>query len=403
MNLTLSSFTLNFVESIEKFTGNEMDVQSWSNLCDQISMGLVSIIGDATSEESNWFVDFGSFHQIPWINLSPSDNLIDRYSISMMPDLLPALISFIRHYDISQLVYIYDDELGAQRLKELIRLQTSIGGLNLNLISRFLSNAEDSHDLLENIELTTNSFQRHYISNLSIRHERYIVLDFHSIETYQILMNSIKQRGMTTTEFHYVLLTLDAKHLDMTYFRYGGVNVTFFSLPNVHPGHFRQVDFDLNSAQIEFLLLTDAWQTLIRSLMQVIDRSKINNTRSLFQFDHPSPMTNYSICRKSLARSTLDGHKLFQTLLKTNFRGSTGQIQFSNITGRRINYTFDIFRVTRNEIPKKLGYFREPNIFQVRNRKWKVCFRVKICFLSIFRSPMIRRVHFEKRSTIELG
>ncbi|CAF3920846.1 unnamed protein product, partial [Didymodactylos carnosus] len=49
---------------------------------------------------------------------------------------------------------------------------------------------------------------------------------------YRTMMDKIKHRGMTTNDYHYILLTLKAKLLDMTYFRYGGVNVTFFALPN---------------------------------------------------------------------------------------------------------------------------------------------------------------------------
>jgi hypothetical protein len=51
--------------------------------------------------------------------------------------------------------------------------------------------------------------------------------------------------------------------------------------------------------------------------------------------------------------------------LNTSFEGLTGNVQFSNQTGQRKNYTFDVYRVTRNDMPKNIGFFRAPNILEV--------------------------------------
>ncbi|CAF3986296.1 unnamed protein product, partial [Rotaria sp. Silwood1] len=54
-----------------------------------------------------------------------------------MPDVLPALIGFIR-------------------LEQLIQMQTTNTIQNLNIISRYLENPDDSYDLLQNIDMITN-------------------------------------------------------------------------------------------------------------------------------------------------------------------------------------------------------------------------------------------------------
>ena len=74
-----------------------------------------------------------------------------------MPDILPALIAFIRRYQLNHLVYLYDDLHGAQRLKQLMHMQTTNQIENLNLISRYLGNPEEAYELLQNIDSITSS------------------------------------------------------------------------------------------------------------------------------------------------------------------------------------------------------------------------------------------------------
>ena len=82
--------------------------------------------------------------------------------------------------------------------------------------------------LLENIEIMINSSS----STGQQVHRRYIVLDFDRFGIYRIVMDKIKHRGMTTADYHYILLTLNAKQFDVTFFPYGGAIVTFFALPS---------------------------------------------------------------------------------------------------------------------------------------------------------------------------
>ena len=367
-------------ELIDKFDADHPEIDSWSRLCRQVSQGIISIIGDMNEEDSNWLAGFSSAYQIPWLSLNHPNYLSRNSSISLMPDVLPALVALIRRYQIHQLVYIYDDIYSAQRLKQLMQIQTSIGGPTFSIISRYLDNPEDSYDLLENIELVTNPPLRSLMSTSvnQIIPGRYIVLDLHSFDTYRILMDKIKHRGMTTSEYHYVLMILNAKQLDMTYFRYGGVNVTFFTLPtngeqtaeSVDQRYLNAVKQELlaDTSSIESLLLADAWQTLIRSIDSVFEST--NGTQGQLRGAHRDNdnqnLTTALDCRFNQIPSWSRGESHIERLLNTSFRGLTGHVQFSNTTGQRINYTFDIHRVTRNEMPKQIGFFREPSTFQVK-------------------------------------
>ena len=282
-----------------------------------------------------------------------------------MPDILPILISIIRRYQINQIVYIYDDINGAYRLKQLMNIQTSDKIQYFNIISRYIDNLDDLYDLLHNIELMTNPLIRSTSSssnsNQKFNSGRYIILDFHSFNTYRIIMDKIKQRGMTTSDYHYILLTLNAKELDMTYFRYGGVNVTFFVLPSYDNNKtYLNLLKEKNLLSIQSLLLTDAWELLIRTINHMI--ISIDNKQKIF-YDN---ITSKIDCQKNFIQPWLLGNNYLEYLMNISFQGLTGYVQFSNITGERINYTFDVYRVTRNNMPKKIGFFRAPNILQVK-------------------------------------
>jgi hypothetical protein len=364
----------NITEFIDTLNFDNSNIDTWSILCNQLSNGIISIIGHVNSDDLDWLPGFCSIYQIPFINLNNNNYLKTNFSLSLMPDILPALITIIRRYQITQLVYIYDDINGAHRLKQLMKIQTSNIIQNLNIISRYLDNPDDSYDLLQNIELITNIPTRTLltINSNQKNHGRYIILDFHSFDTYRIIMDKIKHRGMTTSDYHYILLTLNAKQLDMTYFRYGGVNVTFFVLSSYDDKQINKNYIDLlkenNLFSVESLLITDAWETLLHTINRMLTstdtiREKLKIYRQGKIYNNLTPDID---CRNNYIQPWLTGNIYLKYLINTNFQGLTGNVQFSNITGQRINYTFNVYRVTRNNMPKQIGFFRAPNILEVR-------------------------------------
>ncbi|CAF0932273.1 unnamed protein product [Adineta steineri] len=260
-------------------------------------------------------------------------------------------------------------------------MQTTNTLQNLNIISRYLGNPEDSYDLLQNVEIATQTVLRtsSFTSTSSILPGRYIVLDFHSFETYRIVMDKIKHRGMTTADYHYIILSLNAKQLDMTYFRYGGVNVTFFSLPSDSINNDSQTlsfyENYINSVEnlnpkifptVESLLIVDAWETLLRTINRML--SSANETRDKLKVFRQGKFYNGLTpgidCRNNHIQAWSAGKIYLDNLLNTNFDGLTGNVQFSN-SGQRINYTFDVHRVTRNDMPKHIGFFRAPSTLEI--------------------------------------
>lgn len=375
-------FQYNVTELIDTLDLNDTDIDTWSSLCSQLSNGIMTVIGQVNHEDFDWLSGFCSAYQVPFLGLNTRNNLDNNYYISVMPDILPALLAFLRRYQINQLAYIYDDNAGAYRLKQLMEMQTANKIHNLNIISRYLGNPEDSYDLLQNIEHMTNTPPRYspITSSYSRLPGRYVVLDFHSLETYRIVMDKIKHRGMTTADYHYIILSLNAKQLDMTYFRYGGVNVTFFALPS-----------DLNIADnqtlalyetyvnatkasnaktgplVESLLMADAWETLLRTINRML--SSANETRDKLKVFRQGKFYNGLTpgidCRNSHIQPWSAGQIYLENLLSTTFHGLTGNVQFSNTTGERVNYTLDVYRVTGNAMPKQIGFFHTPNTLEV--------------------------------------
>ena len=365
-------FQYNVTELIDTLSYNNSDKDIWSTACTQLSTGIMSIIGHINYDDYDWLSGFCTTYQVPFLGLDNYEYIKNNYYISLMPDILPALVAFIRRYRVRQIVYLYDDTNGAHHLKRLMQMQTTNIIQNLNIISRYLGSPDDPYDLLQNIEIMTASPLRS--SPLSSTHQkvqgRYIVLDFHSFETYRIVMDKIKHRGMTTADYHYILLTLNAKQLDMNYFRYGGVNVTFFALPSSN--HVNQTDYiDLvkteNNPSIESLLIADAWETLLRTINRML--SSANETRDKLKVFRQGKFYNGLTpgidCRNSHIQAWSAGKDYLENLLNTSFQGLTGNVQFSNKTGQRKDYTFEVYRVTGNELPKHIGFFRAPTTFEV--------------------------------------
>lgn len=354
----------NITELLHAFDFDNADMLTWTNLCQELSRGMISIIAHINSEDLHWLPSFCLTYQIPLVYLNRHYETTD-FSLSLMPDLLPALVATIRHYQIRRLVYIYDDINGAARLKQLLKIQTSNIVPNVNIISRYLDYPEDSYELLQNIELMTNTPTRTLISNNTNQKifGRYIVLDFGSFNTYRIMMDKIKHRGMTTSDYHYILLTLNAQQLDMTYFRYGGVNVTFFDLPQLNDDSARYINIlqRENLFSFEALLLADAWETLIRTINRIFD----SNNQSRQKLSLMSVSRPVDTCQNQSVPSWPLGKIYYDYLLNTTFQGFTGHVQFSPTTGLRTDYTFDVYRVTRNNKPKQIGIFRAPNQLEV--------------------------------------
>jgi hypothetical protein len=364
-------FQYNITELLDTFDIGGSDIDTWSRLCTQLSNGIMSIIGHINPDDYNWLSGFCTTYQVPFLGLDNHEYIKNNYYISLMPDILPALVAFIRRYQITQLVYLYDDTTGASRLQQLMKMQTTNKIKNLNIITRYLGHPDDPYDLLQNIELSTNIPLRSTSSTTTYSRiqGRYIVLDFYLFDTYRIIMDKIKHRGMTTSDYHYILLTLNAKQLDMNYFRYGGVNVTFFALPSYHDIYTKDNYINTlgNYPSVESLLIADAWETLLRTINRML--SSANETRDKLKVFRQGRFYNGLTpgidCRNSHIQAWSAGKIYLENLLNTTFQGLTGNVQFSSITGQRKNYTFDVYRVARNDLPKHIGYFREPTTFEV--------------------------------------
>ncbi|CAF1049286.1 unnamed protein product [Rotaria sp. Silwood1] len=366
-------FHYNIIEIVDTANFDDYENDPLSTLCNQLSNEVMSIIGHINTDDLDWLSAFCSTYQIPFLSLNNIHHLRNNFSISLMPDIFPALITIIRHYQITQLIYVYDDVDGAHRLKRLMHMQTSNTAENLNIISRYLDNPDDSYDLLQSIEIISYT-EMHTLSSIhsnSKTQHRYIVLDFHDFDTYRIMLDKIKHRSMTTSYYHYILLTLNAKQLDMTYFHYGGVNVTFFTLPSyydqqINENYIKLLEKD-KFFSVESLLLADAWETLLRTINHMLNSTDDSYEQlKIFQRENFSnEFTQRVDCQRNHDEPWLPGNTYLEHILNTKFKGLTGNVQFSNVTGQRINYTFDVYRLAGTDMPKRIGFFREPDILEV--------------------------------------
>ncbi|CAF0824550.1 unnamed protein product [Didymodactylos carnosus] len=417
INPIARQFVLNKLERRYQYNITELNsdeyndtVGMWTSLCNKLFNGTMAVICYSNYDEFNWLSGFSDTYHVPFIILGrylPSlhySSLVEHnitskhYFVSLMPDLIPALIAFIRRYNLKEIYYIFDGIESCQRLKELMYIQTQKQSSVLNQLhinSRYLPNANDSYDLLHSIELSNTQ------SRIALG--RYVVLDFNDFSTYRTMMDKIKHRGMTTNDYHYILLTLKAKLLDMTYFRYGGVNVTFFALPDsfnmdnkndlqhcaidnctlnqtadLYLKNLKQANI-IDNAQtylpLEALLMADSWETFLRAINTMLNLNETRDSLRVFrQGRFYNGLTPGIDCNQ--LQPWLAGEIYLERLLNTTFQGLSGNVQF-NQNGERENYTLDVYRVTRNDLPKKIGLFKAPSTLEVTD---DTTYRVRMAF-----------------------
>ena len=90
-------FQYDIVEHVDTVNSKNSANDIWSLLCGQLSIGIMSIIGQVDHNNFEWLSNFCSTYQVPFIGLDNHDYINTNYYISLKPDVLPALISLIRH------------------------------------------------------------------------------------------------------------------------------------------------------------------------------------------------------------------------------------------------------------------------------------------------------------------
>ncbi|CAF0910875.1 unnamed protein product [Adineta steineri] len=329
-------------------------------LCNRLESGAVGSISSIDHQKTHLLESFMARLHIPMVSLNyynynkPELNALNKiYHLAMKIDLLPVLAAFIRRFKVTKLFYIIEGEEAFARFQSLMVAQARDKSYDiLDIQVRRLTD-------INNQNHTRNLLQSVEIKDRGSKEERYIVLDLNYLKSYINILMQIRHHGMTTPHYHYIIMSLEADRIDMRFFRYGGVNVTYF-LPKSQYRMDSSIDpattdrFSLPS--FEQKALADSLSIYMRAIMALDEttRSKIVQSNDGDEnFDHLKIE-----CRAAdKQHQHIDfGEKLFNIMKSLSFEGYTGHITF-NEYGERVNYTLNVHQVTMNRLPRNLGNF----------------------------------------------
>ncbi|CAF1149652.1 unnamed protein product [Rotaria sp. Silwood1] len=345
---------------------NDNIYSGFHRICNQLESGAIGSISSIDTQKTHLLESFMTRLHISMISLNSFNYnkqefhaLSKIYHVAMKIDLLPALAAFIKRYKVTTLYYIVEGEEAFSRFQAMMVAQArekSYDILDLQ-VRRLIDIQNQNH--------TRNLLQSVEIKDRGSKEERYIVLDLNSIDSYINLLMQIRHHGMTTPHYHYILMSLESDRIDMRFFRYGGVNVTYFS-----PKSSYKMDstFDpvtnnrLSLPSFEKRALADAISIYMRSIMALDDMTRndiLHPTDTDDNFDHLKIQCR---AKDKNPQHEAFGEQLFNIMKTISFEGYTGHIKF-NEYGERTNYTLNVYQITMNKLPRNLGNFTNDQLF----------------------------------------
>ncbi|CAF0954909.1 unnamed protein product, partial [Didymodactylos carnosus] len=325
-------------------------------VCSRLENGVIGSISSLNTPKTHLFEAFMNRLQVPMVSLNYFEynrqfDGLKRFHFSMKIDLLQALAAFIKRYKVNKLFYVVEGEEAFGRFQTMMAAQAR----------------EKSYDILDiqvrrltdvtNQNHTRNLLQSVEIKDRGTKEERYIVLDLDSVDSYINVLIQIRHYGMTTPHYHYILMSMEANRIDMRFFRYGGVNVTYFLPRSMHPASLLKNSINDNATDrlslpsFEKKALADSVQLYMRALIL------LNEKNITFSFDNNS---DYLKIRCRTAQKPIEKHKvgelLFDVMKSVVFEGFSGHVEF-NEYGERVNYTLDVHQITMNKLPRNVGNF----------------------------------------------
>ncbi|CAF5096530.1 unnamed protein product [Rotaria magnacalcarata] len=105
----------------------------------------------------------------------------------VMPDILRILLSYLKYNRVNKAVYVYDNDESSYRIYELLELMNKDEYYNNFTLDLRTTSYEDVYSILYNIE--SNSLQKDQSLN-------YILLDLHSYDEYEKMLDKISHMGL---------------------------------------------------------------------------------------------------------------------------------------------------------------------------------------------------------------
>lgn len=279
-----------------------------------------------------------------------------EFTVSLQPSLIRPIIDVIQKNGWKQVFYLFDSDEGLLRLQSLFQ---ELGERHLAndviIRSRRITNISDSYELLRSVDR-----QELNCSNLEpCRCTRPIILDLSTVAAFNETRKQVIDVGMNREHYHYLLANLGADELDLSSFKYGGMNVTGFSIKDPpFEENFQQSD----CYSYKGLCPVSHKSALVMDTLEFLSYA-VNKTGT---YNNPSMFTpNSNGCDVSEQHRNF-GRKFLNAIKETKVQGSsnigTGTLALDSYGNRKdyvLNVKFFTFNFSKLE---KVGIWQETGL-----------------------------------------
>ncbi|XP_048776012.1 glutamate receptor 2-like [Ostrea edulis] len=222
------------IEALEEYQQDllfdtEDIVQLHREVCKKVGQGAKTIVFVGTAKSTVAMHSIADKVSIPVIMpLSTKHSKTQsEFIVSLKPSLNRPIIDVIEKNGWNRVFYLFDSNEGLLRLQSFYRELAERQSANDVIIrSRRITNISDSYELLRSIDRDELNCSSLYMCPCS----RPIILDLSSVAAFNETRKQIIDVGMNREQYHYILANLGADELDLSSFKYGGMNVTGFSI-----------------------------------------------------------------------------------------------------------------------------------------------------------------------------
>ncbi|GFY60999.1 glutamate receptor 1 [Trichonephila inaurata madagascariensis] len=273
------------------------------DVCSQLNRGIFTLMSSAADPTYETLAAYTNTFHMPFLSPSLPQTNFDRpmqYGISMKPQYLKAIIDIIKYYEWKSIIYLYDSDDGLLKLQHIFELTTDDYNLDVRIVKR-IANATDANSFLREVE------------SADPESRKYVVLDCNAENGKTIIVRHVHDIYMGRRNYHFLLTSLAAVAL-----AYDGTKV-----------------------------ILDAYSRLLKKKPDIFR----NNFRRGEVYNNGTKGID---CRKLPVTPWEHGDKITHYLRKTDIRGITGNISFSD-RGYRKNFSIDVMEMTINTDMAKIA------------------------------------------------
>ncbi|XP_066961996.1 glutamate receptor ionotropic, kainate 2-like isoform X1 [Macrobrachium rosenbergii] len=318
-------------------------------LCQNVGAGIVAVFGPQDGKTSSHVQSICDALEIPHIETRwDFRTRRDDYSINLYPHpsaLSKAYLDLVRLFNWETFCILYEDNTGLVRLQEILKTPKKN---EMKILYKRLPMGDDYRPTLNEIKMVE---------------EYNILLDCHTDKVFQVLKQA-QQIGMMTSDYNYILTTLDLHLIDLEDFKYSGTNITALRIIDLSRDEVRNLTEDWHAGQTRYsnrlygrgeLMMPHGKSNMTTETALMYDAVQLF-VKALKRLDNSNDiMVTATDCERE--SSWGHGNSLINYLkVEELLEGLTGAISF-DASGFRTDFWLDIMELQRPGLVK-VGYWR---------------------------------------------